>query len=208
MQTALRITNGESGTSYYRRSRMYGCQPGDQPQKKKKTDARRSNNDFLMRRILPVAPDYYTENDQDGKINLTTKENFEYLYRSARKYAGLAGVELPFHKTKENPRINIINLYKAVDAIFPEHVNMETREEDFISAYTASTTGRTISYSGYRWISRRNFRKSSNELHWNLSAVSPSIMAYRMSLKRLIMKWPSIIWRVMEAIMKKPPPEK
>lgn len=127
MQTALRITNGESGTSYYRRSRMYGCQPGNQPQKKKKTGARRSNNDFLMRRILPVAPDYYTENDQDGKINLTTKENFEYLYRSARKYAGLAGVELPFLKTKENPRINIINLYKAVDAIFPEHVNMETR---------------------------------------------------------------------------------
>lgn len=128
MQTALRITDRQPGISHYQRSRMHRCQPGDQPQEKKKTATRRSNNDFLMGRILPVAPDYYMETDEEEKINLTTEENFEYLYSSALKYAGLAGVELPFHRTKDCPRINITNLYKAVDNIFPEHINLEVTD--------------------------------------------------------------------------------
>lgn len=125
MQTAIRITNGRPGTSYHQRSRMHRCQPGSQPQKKKKAAVRRSSNDFLMGKILPIAPHYYMKTDEEEKINLTTKENFEYLYRSALKYAGLAGVELPFRKTKGSPRMNIINLYRVLDAILPENINLE-----------------------------------------------------------------------------------
>ncbi len=125
MQTAIRITNGEFGRPYYQRSRMHRCQPGNKQQEKKKAAARRGYNDFLTGRILPIAPDYYMEFDEEKKINLTTKENFDYLYRSALKYAGLAGVELPFHKSKAAPRINISNLFKAMDDIFPENINLE-----------------------------------------------------------------------------------
>lgn len=125
MQTALRITNGELGTPYHQRSRMYRCQPGNKQPKKKKTATRRSDNDFLMGRILPIAPDYYTEMDETERINLTTEENVEYLYCSAQRYAGLAGIEFPFRKTKDSPRINISNLYKVLDNILPENINLE-----------------------------------------------------------------------------------
>lgn len=125
MQTAIRITNGEFGQPYYQRSRMHRYQPGDKQQEKKKAATCRGYNDFLTGRILPVAPDYYMEFDEEKKINLTTKENFDYLYRSALKYAGLAGVELPFRKSKHNPRINISNLYKALYTLLPENINLE-----------------------------------------------------------------------------------
>ena len=129
MQTAIRITNGGPGTPYYQRSRMHRCQQGDKQPEKKKAAARRSNNDFLMGRILPAAPDYYMKPDEETEINLTTEKNFDFLYSSALKYAGLAGVELPFRKTKECTRINITKLYKALDEILPEHINLEIRDE-------------------------------------------------------------------------------
>ena len=95
--------------------------------KKKKTAAGRNSNDFLMGRILPIAPDYYMENAGEEKINLTTRESFDYLYRSALNYTGIIGSGLPFRKKKASPRINIINLYKALENILPEHVNLEVR---------------------------------------------------------------------------------
>ena len=125
MQTAIRITNGRFGTSYYQRSRMHRCQSGNEQQEKKKAAARRGYNDFLTGRILPVAPDYYMKLDDEEKINLTTKENFDFLYRSALKYAGLADVKLPFRKSKADPRINISNLFKAMDELFPANINLE-----------------------------------------------------------------------------------
>ena len=150
MQTAIRITNGEFGRPYYQRSRMHRCQPGNKQQEKKKAAARRGYNDFLTGRILPIAPDYYMEFDEEKKINLTTKENFDYLYRSALKYAGLAGVELPFHKSKAAPRINISNLFKAMDDIFPENINLEA------VVCIVSISGRTKNCSGYRWSLQKN----------------------------------------------------
>ena len=127
MHTAFRITNGEPGASYHQRSRMYRYQPGNRQKKKKKTAAGRNSNDFLMGRILPIAPDYYMENAGEEKINLTTRENFDYLHRSALNYTGIIGSSLPFRKKKASPRINIINLYKALENILPEHVNLEVR---------------------------------------------------------------------------------
>lgn len=127
MHTAFRITNGEPGASYHQRSRMYRYQPGNRQKEEKKTAAGRNSNDFLMGRILPIAPDYYMENAGEEKINLTTRESFDYLYRSALNYTGIIGSGLPFRKKKASPRINIINLYKALENILPEHVNLEVR---------------------------------------------------------------------------------
>lgn len=128
MQTALRITNAQSGTPYHQCHRMHRCQPRDKQQKKKKAAACRSYNDFLMGRILPITLDYYIQKSETERINITTKENFEYLYHSAQRYATLSGIDLPFRQTKETPRMNIINLYKAVDSILPQHVNLEQKD--------------------------------------------------------------------------------
>lgn len=78
-----------------------------------------------MGRILPIAPDYYAQANETKRINLTTKENFEYLYRSALNYAGLTGIELPFRATKDSYRINIINLYKAMNNVLADNINLE-----------------------------------------------------------------------------------
>ena len=116
-----------------------------------------------MGRILPIAPDYYMENAGEEKINLTTRENFDFLYRSALRYSGLVGLRLPFRPTGKSPRMNIINLYRAMDTILPEHVNLE--EENgrlyFCLYRFHEWSGRSINCSGYRWNSRRDCRKNS-----------------------------------------------
>ena len=103
MHTTFRITNGEPGASYHQRSRMYRYQPGNRQKEEKKTAAGRNSNDFLMGRILPIAPDYYMENAGEEKINLTTRESFDYLYRSALNYTGIIGSGLPFRKKRHPP---------------------------------------------------------------------------------------------------------
>lgn len=128
MQTALTTTNGGIGGYYHQRCKMHRCQPGDKPQEKKKAPARRSHNDFLMGRILPIAPDLYIEKNEGERINLTRHENFQYLYRSAQKYTTLAQIELPFRPVKGTSRLNIANLYKALDSILPQHINLEQRD--------------------------------------------------------------------------------
>ena len=125
MQTVIGTTNGRPGTTYYQRGRMHRHQPGNRQQKEKKAVAGRNRNDFLTGRILPVTPDYYMESRAGEKINLTTKENFDFLYRSALRYSGLVGLRLPFRPTGKSPRMNIVKLYRAMDTILPEHVNLE-----------------------------------------------------------------------------------
>ena len=85
---------------------------GHQEQKEKKTPTRRKPYGFLNTRIPSIAPDLYVENDMEATINVTTKENLDFLYRSAMKYAQLSDVEpaIPsyrqdFHKRKNMPAI-------------------------------------------------------------------------------------------------------
>ena len=125
MQTVIGTTNGRSGTTYYQRGRMHRHQPGNRQQKEKKAAAGRNRNDFLTGRILPVTPDFNLESRAGEKIKLTTRENFDFLYRSALRYSGLVGLRLPFRPTGKSPRMNIIKLYRAMDTILPEHVNLE-----------------------------------------------------------------------------------
>ena len=164
MQTVIGTTNGRPGTTYYQRGRMHRHQPGNRQQKEKKAAAGRNRNDFLTGRILPVTPDYCMEIRAGEKINLTTRENFDFLYRSALRYSALVGLRLPFRPTGKSPRMNIIKLYRAMDTMLPEHVNLEEENGSCTSASTGSMSGRNINCSGYRWNSRRDCRRKLGKI--------------------------------------------
>ena len=159
MQNAIRITNGGTGRIDHQGRRPLVHRTGYDGPGKKKTAATGERNAFLTGRFLPIAADYLVEDETGGAcVNLTTSENFDYLYRSALRYADLMNVRLPFRARKgSGPRINITALYKALDETLPEHVNLEEGPGGSISACTGSMTGRTIPCSGYPSISRRTF---------------------------------------------------
>ena len=130
MQTALRISQGESGRTHY----PFG-QPVRHPKrnvgtKKEDTAATGKRHDILTDKIPPLAPDFWHKDGYDGSpVNLTTPENFDYLYQSASNYAGLMGIKLPFRYRKGgSPRLKITELYKAMDESVPECVNLEEKE--------------------------------------------------------------------------------
>lgn len=128
MQTALRITNVGIGTPDYPRSRIRRRQPGDKPAEKKKTAAHGKHHGFLTEKIRPFTPDYHIIMDEDTgeTLNLTTLENFDYLHRSALRYTQLMGINLPFRKKKgDSPRMNIVKLFKTLENILPEYINLE-----------------------------------------------------------------------------------
>lgn len=131
MQTTLRISNPGTGPFDYQRNRIRRHQPGDKPQQEKKTAPGRKRNGFLTGKIQPFAPEYCIDTGRaEGMVNVTTGENFDYLYHSALRYTKLMNVELPFRKKKGgNTRINIINLYKEMDNLLPEHINLEVVNE-------------------------------------------------------------------------------
>ena len=110
-------------------------------------------------RFLPIAADYLVEDETGGAcVNLTTSENFDYLYRSALRYADLMNVRLPFRARKgSGPRINITALYKALDETLPEHVNLEERAGRLHFCLYRFHDWPDIPCSGYPSISRRTF---------------------------------------------------
>lgn len=77
---------GKFSQTYHIGTRKYGHKLGHQEQKEKKTPTRRKSYGFLNTRIPSIAPDLYVENDMEATINVTTKENLDFLYRSAMKY--------------------------------------------------------------------------------------------------------------------------
>lgn len=132
MRTAIRIPNPGIGTFDYQRGRTDKYRTWRKPKEEKEAPSKRKYNHFLTRKIQPFAPDYRIQINENvpQTVNLTAKESFDYLYKSALGYIQLMGVELPFRKKKGgNPRINIINLYKEMDNLVPEHVNLEVKEE-------------------------------------------------------------------------------
>ena len=101
MQTAFRTSQGWSGTADYSLSKFVPHPKGNLGTEKKDTSATGKHNAFLTGRIAPLAPDYWHQDmDNDSPVNLTTPENFDYLYRSASRYAELMGIKLPFRYRK------------------------------------------------------------------------------------------------------------
>jgi hypothetical protein len=126
MYTTYGTGFGKFSQTYHIGTRKYGHKPGHQEQKEKKTPSSRKPHGFLNTRISSIAPDLYVENDRDVTVNVTTKENLDFLYRSAMKYAQLLDVELPYHPTgRTSIREKICLLYNALDSIVSHHVNLE-----------------------------------------------------------------------------------
>lgn len=97
MQNAIRITNGGTGRIDHQGRRPLVHRTGYDGPGKKKTAATGERNAFLTSRFIPIAEDYLVEDETGGAcVNLTTSENFDYLYRSALRYADLMNVRLPF----------------------------------------------------------------------------------------------------------------
>lgn len=129
MQIITETSDRKPGKTDYQGNRPLEYQPGHNRPGKKEVAAHRKRNDFLTTRFRPTAMDFLIKEETDAPlINLTTSENFDYLYRSALRYTGIMNLKLPFRARKgSNPRINIIALYKAMDEILPEHVNLEKK---------------------------------------------------------------------------------
>ena len=97
MQNAIRITNGGTGRIDHQGRRPLVHRTGYDGPGKKKTAVTGERNAFLTSRFIPIAEDYLVEDETGGAcVNLTTSENFDYLYRSALRYADLMNVRLPF----------------------------------------------------------------------------------------------------------------
>ena len=129
MQIITEIPDGKPGRPDYQGSRFLKRQPGCDLPKKTEVATGRKPNAFLTGKVPPIATDYYMESNTDEtETNLTTSENFDFLYRSALRYAGLAGIKLPFRPRKGgSPRMNIAGLYRAMDEALPEQVNLEEK---------------------------------------------------------------------------------
>ena len=129
MQTAFRTSQGWTGTADYSLSKFVPHPKGNLGTEKKDTSATGKHNAFLTGRITPLAPDYWHQDmDNDSPINLTTPENFDYLYRSASRYAELMGIKLPFRYRKGGcPRLNITELYRVMEECVPECINLEKK---------------------------------------------------------------------------------
>ena len=126
MYTTYGTGYGKPGQTYHIGTRKYGYKPWCQEQEEKKASAGRKPHGFLNARIPSIAPDLYVEYDRDTTVNVTTKENLDFLYRSAKKYAQLLNTELPYHpKGRISIREKICRLYDALDSIVSHHVNLE-----------------------------------------------------------------------------------
>ena len=126
MYTTYGTGYGKPGQTYHIGTRKYGYKPWCQEQEEKKASAGRKPHGFLNARIPSIAPDLYVEDDRDTTVNVTTKENLDFLYRSAKKYAQLLNTELPYHpKGRISIREKICRLYDALDSIVSHHVNLE-----------------------------------------------------------------------------------
>ena len=130
MQTAIRISQGKSGGTHYPLGQPVRHPKRNSGTKKEDTAATGKRHDFLTDKIPPLSPDFWHKDRYDGSpVNLTTPENFNYLYQSALNYAGLMGIKLPFRYRKGgSPRLKITELYKAMDESVPECINLEEKE--------------------------------------------------------------------------------
>lgn len=128
MYTTYSAGHAESRFPYPVGTGKGGHKPGHQTVRTQKAPARRKPYGFLNRTLQPIAPDLYTETYR-GRVNLTTEESFDYLYRSALNYVQLLEMELPYTPpSKASPREKICRLYQVLDASLTDHVNLEVRK--------------------------------------------------------------------------------
>lgn len=131
MQAAIRSSYPHVSTAYHPRNQTDGRhQSGNGREGEKKAPAARKRNGFLTGRILPVTSETIRPPFSEASIDLSTGEHFDYLCRSAIRYAGLLGSELPYQKPRrcKHYRPEIAKLYRALDSILADQVNLEFRK--------------------------------------------------------------------------------
>lgn len=128
MQAAIRLSYSHfSAINHSGNDTINRYQSRNKKATEKKTSATRAHNGFLTERIYPVVSDIIIPPHSDMDIDLSTGECLDYLYKSAIRYAGLLGSELPYRKPRrcKTYRFEIANLYKALDSILADPVNIE-----------------------------------------------------------------------------------
>lgn len=68
------------------KSDVYSIKLRHQKQEKKKNSLLQKALCFLNTRIPSIVPYLYVENNKNVTVNVTTKENLDFLYRSAMRY--------------------------------------------------------------------------------------------------------------------------
>lgn len=68
------------------KSDVYSIKPRHQKQEEKKNSLLQKALCFLNTRIPSIVPYLYVENNKNVTVNVTTKENLDFLYRSAMRY--------------------------------------------------------------------------------------------------------------------------
>ena len=68
------------------KSDVYSIKLRHQKQEKKKNSLLQKALCFLNTRIPSIVHNLYVENNRDVTVNITTKENLDFLYRSAMRY--------------------------------------------------------------------------------------------------------------------------
>lgn len=126
MRTSVRTSGGTPGFPYYQNG-SYRHKHRSSEKKEKSPSPKRGHNDFLTGRILPVTSSYLEVSTEQGTINVATAENYRYLLASAENYASLVGQTLKVRKGK-TPSHNISILYDALDALIPQHLNIEAND--------------------------------------------------------------------------------
>lgn len=128
MQAIGTLSGRESRTLYHRSYKAGVSKRSEQ----KKTDygAIGCRNSFLTTVFSPIAPTKVERNWGDETYNYVTKENYDYLVRSAMKYASLLGVEL-IHNPGNSIGEGISNIYDELNGIIGEiNLNIEPCEEE------------------------------------------------------------------------------
>lgn len=127
MQAVGTLSSRKTRPVYHRTDRARRSERSEQ----KKTDygAQRCRNSFLKTVFTPIAPKVVIRNWDGVDCNYLTEANYEYLVKSAKRYASLLGVKLihnPGHSTGES----ISNIYDELDNIIGEiNLNIEPGED-------------------------------------------------------------------------------
>ena len=89
MQIITEIPDGKPGRPDNQRSRFLKCQPGRDLPKRRRLPPAESVMLFCTGKVPSIATDYYMESQTDEtEKNTHDIREFDFLYRSALRYAG------------------------------------------------------------------------------------------------------------------------
>ena len=127
MQAIGTIADRKTGKVYHQPNSARRIQRREQ--EKTYYGAQRCRNSFLKTKFTPIAPTNVTRDWGGETYNYITQRNYDYLFKSAKRYASLLGVELK-HNPGNSIGEGISNIYDELDSIIGNiNLNMEPSED-------------------------------------------------------------------------------